>query len=120
MKQYNKRALIGIAVVSYDETGKPITGAFAPAEMKVDAEELEKILVVPANSSEEAVTNAQALMSSYFLKLENIETADRETSRVETAAVSCANWPNGKPKFCEIAFYFVTNDPSQRVLTGVR
>lgn len=120
MKQFNKRTLIGVVVLSYNESGVPLTGAFQPAKLTVDTHEFEKLLLVPAKTLDSVVTHAQAVLSDWLLKVEHLETADRETSRVETEVLSCDKWPNGTPKTCELAFYFVTTEPVTRNLTGVR
>lgn len=120
MKPYNVRKLIGVVTIDYGASGLPIAGAFQPAQFPLKPEEVEKILIVPASTIDSAVSNAQAVLSDWFLKVENIETADRETSRVVTEIISCEKWNDETPKHCELAFYFETTETKPRRLTGVR
>lgn len=114
MKPYNKKQEIGVASISYDETGKPHGARFTPSEFHVDMSRLglnERLMSVNANSPEDAIKKAESIMAAWFVGVSGIEEADRELSRIESEPIKCEQWDNGRPKYCEVKFYFATTEP---------
>jgi hypothetical protein len=108
MNPYNKRTLLGVAAIHYHQNGEPSDAAFVPAVFRVDTAKLAQLLSFPAATPHEVLTTSQTLLSAWVMEVGNVETADRELNRVEGEIRKCETWPDGKPKYCQVAFYFVT------------
>lgn len=119
MKLNKKRSLIGIAVLEYNEAGVPTIATFKPIDYVLNTDEVQTLLPSPAKTVEDITKHAESVVAKWFLAQECFETADRETSKVETQIISSEKWPSGVPKYCELGFYFVET-LTTRQFTGVR
>lgn len=118
MNKLNIKTPIGISKVEYNEAGIVTKACFEPSVFDLPIAEVEKLLAGhPSGNPNEAVHNAEMVVSQWFLHLDLIETEDRDSVKIESETLRCDMWASGVPKHCEVAFYLT---PRARQLTGVR
>lgn len=106
---------IGVALLEYDQNGKPKSAKFTPAIREIDKDTMEKELLnaeqfigSSRDTEQEIRSHAQVLLAYWFYQLEMVELADRETGKIESEIVKCEKWDNNRTiKTCEIRFFFV-------------
>lgn len=99
---------IGVATITYDDTGRPVSSEFVPEKYIDDHWKgaSDALLTTPAvDDATQAKAQAEMILASWFAHLNEIELADREVATIESEVTQCDRWPNGKPRLCAIRFY---------------
>lgn len=99
---------IGVATMTYDESGRPKSANFQPAAYVSGLLDVADDLVKDSQSEtvKDAKQQAEVVLADWFVHIGGIEIADREEGKIESEIVSCEEWGNGRPKTCVIRFYF--------------
>ena len=98
--------IIGTAILTYDEDGKPLSSEFSPAILKVEPDQLRDALshIDKPTGAEQIRSRAETIMATWFNHVESVELADREDGEITSRVLECKEWPNGHPQLCAIEF----------------
>lgn len=100
---------IGIATLSYTQSGEFINATFKPTMViSVDDNLMKNFEAIDCNKGEQKVKEqAQNVFASWFQAMNDIELADREQYEITTNhAGQTKYWGNGKIKEVSIKFIF--------------
>ncbi len=97
---------IGIARVTYDAKGNATHSIFIP-QIKIDDEKLiqSELKNIGNGSKETILGNAQLVMSNWFNKVSEIETADRFAGEKVVGEVMGTDMRDGKIRSCTMKFF---------------
>jgi hypothetical protein len=97
---------IGLAVISYDESGKLQAAGFQPTmTMQLDAELFKPLSSVAGRGLEDIRLNADLVMAAWFNRMNEIELADRGLYEISSEVVECLKYENGQVKQCKLRYF---------------
>lgn len=99
---------IGIAILNYDRKGKLISGLFTPT-LAVEVPDLfkETMETITATTTPDLLkTHSDMVFAGFFVKMNEIELADREDFDVVSEVIECEKWNNGIIRKCIIKYFF--------------
>jgi hypothetical protein len=104
-----KKTKIGTVYLKYNPDGTASEAKFNPEEFYAEtigvAEELQNCR---PDSPDKAISDAERVISQWFVKLNGIELSDREGARIEREVIECEKREGGGPPLrCVVALFFV-------------